>query len=636
MDKKIASITKYSDNKLQEYLNKEKLDVLHKMKIYADDLYYNLGEDTGFTDEQYDMLKETLQRRDKDYSVPIGTTLREGENRKELPFWLGSMNKFKPEDSEDIAKWLIKNKSSEYVIEDKLDGVSCLVIIKNNKIQLFTRGDGVIGADISYLSKYIKSIPKKVKSDISVRGELIIPIDVFNKKYAGKYKNPRNMVAGCTGAKKLKDGLQDIVFVAYEIVGNGTMERPTAQIAAMDYAGFTTVRYKMVEDITIPVLMETLIEFKDSSPYEIDGIIVQADEPYVRNVDGNPDYAFAFKMRLKENLIETEVVAVIWNISKWGQLKPRVEIKPVELRGVTITYATGFNAKYIVDNVIGPGAKIKITRSGDVIPYIVEVVKPSDSPEMPGIPYKWNKTGVDILAEEFGDTMCIKLITNFFHKLGIKQLGEKTIEKMYENGLDTILKIIKAPQERFEEVDGFAARGAERAYENIHEGLQNLSLPIVLGASGIFGFGLGRKRVSNLFNEMPNLLTDYKKMSKKELYTRIMEIDGFSDITTKSIVNNIKWADKFINELKKHGKFKKKQKVDNSLEGMIIVFTGKRDTKLMSDIEARGGKITGTVSKNTSVLIIADGGERQGKALKAEALGIPILERSQFIRQYIK
>jgi NAD-dependent DNA ligase len=115
-----------------------------------------------------------------------------------------------------------------------------------------------------------------------------------------------------------------------------------------------------------------------------------------------------------------------------------------------------------------------------------------------------------------------------------------------------------------------------------------------------------------------------------------MEIDGFSDITTKSIVNNIKWADKFINELKKHGKFKKKQKVDNSLEGMIIVFTGKRDTKLMSDIEARGGKITGTVSKNTSVLIIADGGERQGKALKAEALGIPILERSQFIRQYIK
>ncbi len=139
MDKKIASITKYSDNKFQEYLNKEKLDVLHKMKIYADDLYYNLGEDTGLTDEQYDILKETLQKRDKDYTVPIGTTLREGENRKELPFWLGSMNKFKPEDSEDIAKWLIKNKSSEYVIEDKLDGTKQTLdneyIIKKHNIK---------------------------------------------------------------------------------------------------------------------------------------------------------------------------------------------------------------------------------------------------------------------------------------------------------------------------------------------------------------------------------------------------------------------------------------------------------------------------------------------------------------------
>ena len=635
MDKKIATITKYPDKKLQEYLNKEKLDVLHQMKLYADDLYYNLGEDTGFTDEQYDMLKETLAKRDANYVIPIGSTLREGENRVELPFWLGSMDKFKPEDAEDVAKWLVKNKTSEYIIEDKLDGVSCLVIIKNRKIKLYTRGDGIVGADISYLAKYINSIPKNVKNDINVRGELIIPIEVFNNKYADKYKNPRNMVAGCTGAKKLKDGLQDIVFVAYEIVGKGMMSQPTEQIATLDYAGFTTVRYKLVDNITIPLLMETLIEFKDSTPYEIDGIIVQPDEPYVRNTTGNPEYAFAFKMRLKDNLVETEVVAVLWNISKWGQLKPRVEIKPVELSGVTITYTTGFNAKYIVDNVIGPGAKIKITRSGDVIPYIVEVIKQSDSPEMPGIPYKWNKTGVDIIAEEYGETMCVKLIANFFNKLGIKQLGEKTIQKMYENGLDTILKIIGASQARISEVDGFGERGAERAYENIHEGLQNLSLPVVLGASGIFGFGLGRKRVTNLFNEIPNLLTEYKKISKKQLYARIMEVEGFSDKTTKSIVDNLKWADKFVTVLKKYGKFQQKKKINNSLQGMVFVFTGKRDPQLVSDIEARGGKITGSVSKNTSVLVIADGGERKGKAETAEKLGVPIMERTKFIKKYI-
>ena len=97
-------------------------------------------------------------------------------------------------------------------------------------------------------------------------------------------------------------------------------------------------------------------------------------------------------MRLAVNLRETEVEKVVWNISKWGQIKPRIKIKQVKLGGTKIDYVTGFNAKYIDDNKIGPGAIIKITRSGDVIPHIVEVVKKADQAQMPDISYEWNNT----------------------------------------------------------------------------------------------------------------------------------------------------------------------------------------------------------------------------------------------------
>jgi DNA ligase (NAD+) len=157
-------------------------------------------------------------------------------------------------------------------------------------------------------------------------------------------------------------------------------------------------------------LVEKLVEFKQDSPYEIDGIIVQADIKYTRNTSGNPDYAFAFK--ILSEVAETTVINVEWNISKWGALKPRVEIEPVELAGVLITYATGFNAKFIKDNEIGPGSRILITRSGDVIPYILKILTRTEA-DMPTIEYVWNETGVDIISEN-PDEMCIKRMLSFF------------------------------------------------------------------------------------------------------------------------------------------------------------------------------------------------------------------------------
>ena len=637
MNTLVKKISKYSDNDLQKYFNTEKLDTLHKLKLYLDDIYYNTGQDSGLKDYQYDMLKETLDKRDPDYVVPVGARIREGENRVKLPYWLGSMDKFKPNSEQEIKRWLLDNKAPQYNIEYKLDGVSCLLISTGGKIKLYTRGDGIVGADISYLAQYFKTIPKLSK-DIAVRGELIMPVKTFTDKYSDEYANPRNMVAGRVNAKEIRPGLSDIDFIAYEIVGDGIMPAPTQQLDTMQKLGFKTVPNKVIDkdELNVETLVATLAKFNKESIYEIDGIIVQSNIPYERNTEGNPTYAFAFKVQGQE--IDTEVLGVTWNISKWGQLKPTVELKPIKLGGVIIKNTTGFNANFIEQNSIGPGAIVKMIRSGEVIPYILEVVSPApDGPEMPDIPYRWNKTRIDIIAEEFGPVMCIKLITDFFKKLGIKHVAEKGIEKMYEDGLNSLFKILAAPQSRIAQVPGFGEKGAERTYTNIHSNLKDLSLPTVLGASGIFGFGMGRKRTENLFNEYPKILEEYSTISSKELYEKVLKIEGFSDITAKQVVDNIYWADMFIKIMQIFATFKSNTKISDALKGKKIVFSGFRDAKLEEIVVSMSGKMTTSISSNTNILVVASkGGVPTGKVKKAMEIGtIEILTKQEFIDKYI-
>lgn len=637
MNTLIKKISKYSDNDLQNYFNTEKLDTLHKLKLYLDDIYYNTGKDSGLKDYQYDMLKETLDNRDPDYVVPVGARIREGENRIKLPYWLGSMDKFKPNSEQEIKRWLLDNKATQYNIEYKLDGVSCLVISVGGKTKLYTRGDGIVGADISYLAQYFKTIPKLSK-DIAVRGELIMSVKTFTDKYSDEYANPRNMVAGRVNAKEIRPGLTDIEFIAYEIVGDDIMPAPTEQLDTMKKLGFKTVPNKVVDkdDLNVETLIETLAKFTKESMYEIDGIIVQSNIPYERNTSGNPSYAFAFKVQGQQ--IDTEVLGVTWNISKWGQLKPTVELKPIKLSGVLIKNTTGFNANFIEQNSIGPGAIVKMIRSGEVIPYILEVISPApDGPEMPDIPYRWNKTRIDIIAEEFGPVMCIKLITDFFKKLGIKHVAEKGIEKMYEDELNTLFKILAAPQYRIAQVPGFGEKGAERIYTNIHSNLKDLSLPTVLGASGIFGFGMGRKRTENLFNEFPNILEEYSTISSKELYEKVLKIEGFSDITAKQVIDNISWANRFIKIMQIFATFKSNTKISDVLKGKKIVFSGFRDAKLEEIVVSMSGKMTTSISSNTNILVVASkGGVPTGKFKKAMEIGtIEILSKQEFIDKYI-
>ena len=633
----INILKNYDYNEFKTYLESNTNQKLLELKSYFDNIYYNT-DITGISDEKYDLIVDTIKTRDPDYHSTIGHTVREGENRVRLPYWLGSMDKIKPEDVNIITRWILKNPAEKYIIETKLDGISALFIFKNTEKKLYTRGDGIVGADISYLTEYINNIPNNLNSEIVVRGELIMKKRTFETKFSSNYANPRNMVAGRLGGKILREGIHDIDFIAYEIITEQEEESPSTQINRLNSMGFTTVRNQIISTIEIEELIDTLLLFKEKSEYEIDGIIVQPDKEYIRNISGNPDYAFAFKMRFEENLKQAEVLEVEWNISKWGQLKPIVIIKPIQLGGVTNSKATGHNGKFIFDNNIGPGAIISITRSGDVIPYIVAVIQPATEPQMPDIPYKWDETRTNIFTETNGCEMCVKLLTSFFSSLGVKFVSESTIRKLHNNGYNNLFKILRATEDEISVIETFGKVSAKRIYNNIHNNLQNLSIPLVLGASGVFGFGLGKKRIETLFKDIPDILTIYKNISRDEMMERVLNVEGFAEKTALKIVDNLVWADKLIFLLSEFATFEK-EIIENNNEFIFskkFVISGFRDKILENEIVRKGGKIVSSVSKNTDFLIVKNLNETSSKIVKARELSIRIIEVDEFKTTYLQ
>ena len=658
MDKLIQKISKLKTTEtLQSFLDEQDIDQLILLDEYLRDKYHNEGIQV-IQDTKYDLIKESLKIRNPDWQEPIGAKIQEGDNRVKLPFWLGSMDKIKQEEDTKIKNWITKNKiideiSDKYIVSSKLDGVSCLAVFDNQKIKLYTRGDGTIGSDISHLKKYIKTIPNELTVEkLAVRGELIIPEKVFQKKYSKLYQNQRNMIAGLIGSKTSREGLSDIHFVVYEIVGESKMPSPETQLEILKKNKFEVVNHTFTNEIDSNILTNFLIKMKKDSQYELDGIIVQTNIEYTRNKDKNPKYAFAFK--IQGDSIETSVINVEWNVSQWGALKPIVNIKPVKISGVTISKATGYNGRFIVDNNIGPGAIVTIIRSGDVIPKIINVVKISDSgkPDLPNILYKWTDTHVDLIVseedkednQEISNKMCVKRITRFFEKLNIKEIGQSRVQKLFDNGIDTLIKIISSSKEEL--INGLESeKHGEKIYENIKTALTNIKPSDLLGATGVFGEGIGQRKLEVLFETIPDILSI--KTSKSELKELIMKAPGFSDISADLIIDNLKYGISFMESIKpfiiNNISYKQKKNIvldstiEQTLSKKIFVVSGFRDNgELKLEIEKRGGQLIDTWKANASGVIVGKKalGQETGKVKKALDKGIKVYTVDEFRAEF--
>ena len=434
----------------------------------------------------------------------------------------------------------------------------------------------------------------------------------------------------------MDEKIHDVHFVTYEVIVPEL--KPSEQMQLLVDQGFETVlnRGVMASDLTNELLSETLVKWRSEYLYEIDGVIVSDDKIYDRK-SGNPDHAFAFKMVLSDQIAEAKVVDVIWTPSKDGYLKPRVQIEPIQLGGVKIEYATGFNAAFIEQNKIGVGALIQIIRSGDVIPHIRSVTTPAEQTKMPSVPYKWNDTHVDIMLEDASSDTTVreKNVTGFFKGIGVDGLSSGNITRIIDAGYDTVPKIINMTKADFEKV-GFKTL-AQKFVDGIKDKIVAAPLLVLMSSSNIFGRGFSEKRMELVLEAYPDILLSPD--SNQEKIKKIASIKGMAKKSAEAFVEKISDFVKFMDECGLQDKLSGSPvavvaNTGHPLYKKSVVMTGIRDAQVTEALKSVGANLGTSVSKNTVAVIAKSSDEDTGKAAEARKIGVPIMTPAEFMAKY--
>lgn len=589
---------------------------------FLSDKYYNSNESI-VPDNIYDTLVDILKVKSpkNKFLSQIGSPIKDSKLKVKLPYAMPSLDKFKP--SNNLLEPWLEEYLGPYYLSDKLDGISGLLCNIDNEIKLYTRGDGLYGQDISELMKYIK-IQINIPNNTIIRGELIMSKNNFIKiNNNDQFKNARNTVAGLVNSKTISKEIANVTeFIAYNLIQPSM--KYVDQLKFFKKYKINTVyviNKKKIDDNTLIDIFNTR---RNESSYEIDGIVVTDDSTIhipLKNVVENPKYSFAFKMQLDDQKMITKVIDVEWECSKYGYIKPKIKIEPVKLVGVTITYITAFNAKYVIDNKIGNNSIVEIIRSGDVIPHINKVIKMSDKPILPPFKYKWNNTKVDIIIDDEDsyckDIISIKKIDCFFSSIGVKYLSEGIITKLYHAGYNNVFKIIKRINNRDElyNIDGLGKRSIDKIFDNIVTSMNNLTLDSLMYGSTLFGRGFGKKRFKEIIKYYPNLINTSIKVDD------IIKIDGFDNITAKQFIDNFNSFKIFYKKLGNIYDISyinniKQKKLGTLFANNKIVFSGFRNEHIKIFIEDNGGKVTDSISKNTNLLIYTDKTSKFNKAVE--------------------
>lgn len=651
-----SKISNETLNKIQKdpkhFAESVSISELVKILKTLSSVYYNTGESL-VDDQTFDILKDTLEERDpkNPFLNEVGAPVE--RLKVQLPYPMSSLSKIKPE-KDTLTAWLKKYKGP-YVVSDKLDGTSAQYYKESaNNFKLYSRGDGIEGQDITHLIPFV--IQKSVKTEAipvgtSIRGEIIISKNDF-KKISDIMKNARNASSGVVNSKTIDKNVAKLCqFVAYAVLHpNYKFEE---QMKLLKQYGFKVADYTVEKNLTYEMLSNRLIDRRKNGEFEVDGLVVFDSSQVYQPTAENPDYGFAFKTIMQDQVAQTRVVKVEWNPSKNGYLKPTLEVEPVELGGTTVTHATAFNAKFIVDNKLGPDAIVKIVRSGDVIPYIMEIVKPAEEPQMPDVAYKWNDTHVDIILKDIygaqADAVAIKLITFFFATLGVEYIGEGIVAKLVNTGYKTIPKIIDAfknKKDKLTDIEGLGQKMIEKIWINMENALKHTNLATFMAASHVFGRGFGVRKLNEILNVYPDIMNS--KWTQKEMIENIEKIKGFSSTTATQFAKNFNDFKKFYNEVNKiidisyleevpEESESEEEQANLDLQGKAFVFTGFRDKDLEKQISDRGGRVASAVSSKTTAVIKPDGSEeKSGKIKDAEKDNVEILTKSEFVNKYLK
>lgn len=651
---------------------KELTDIINKASIE-----YYVNDNPSITDQEYDdYYRELLNLEEKypEYKLKDSPTNKVGGqvvDKFEKVTHKTPMLSFDDIFNEDEIKAFDERirktcPNATYTLEPKMDGLSgSLIYEKGVLVRAATRGDGVVGEDITHNVKTIKSVPLKLNKeiDIEVRGEIYMSKKSFEKCNEDRKKNnealfanPRNAAAGSVRQLDSKVAAKrGLDYMAYFIPNPDEygIKTQSESLKFLKELGFLT-NYKLngVACNTDEIIsyIESLGEKRDDLPFEIDGVVLKVnsleDEAKLGFTQRVPRWGIAYKFPAKEVL--TKLKEIKFTVGRTGKITPNAIFDPVHVAGSIVSKATLHNEDYCLDKDIRVGDVISIRKAGDVIPEVVEVKKERRTGDE--TPFKMidkcPMCGSDLVKED-ANYFCknphcparkIESLIHFASRdtMNIDGLGERIIEDFYNMGfIKDISDIYRLDnhKEDLMELEGFGEKSITNLLTSIENSKSN-SLEKVLFALGIRHVG---KKTAKILAKRYKTIDNLINASEEEL----TNINDIGEIIAKSVKEYFSKEEnlKLVDELKQLGlNFTyESTSVNDTLDGMTFVLTGtlehyKRE-ELTKILEDKGAKVTSSVTKKTTGVIVGDKpGSKYDKALK---LGIKIYEEKD-IEELIK
>jgi len=676
---------------LEDFLNQIKSSLLNY------NLEYRKGNSL-ITDKQFDYIEEVYRiwRPSDEYFDNIGYDVENDKRKQKLPFQMASMDKL--HSMIEINKWVKNKgipNDTWYVISAKLDGNSIAEDLDTK--DAWTRGNGIIGRYSKTHINIIESsnsnrnnyhdlikIDNENNTDIYTYGEVIISNNKFEKyktliteQSSDIPSHPRNTVAGFIRSDVAPQELEIADYIRYGIVfKNGVEIEKQQELKICNKINKIPIQYTVLQlkDISEDVLLNLYQQW--GKDYEIDGLIIEVNDIATRNKLGretsnnNPAYARAYKGNFNA-VKNVMLLSHTYDMTKQGNLSIVGKIPTTILNGAEITNPTLNNASYVVKYGLYPNTEVGVIRSGGVIPKIIsvnnhkipfeyqfetkkeyEIVRDKlikirqaelnihNKPILTTCPscnskLEWDENEVhQVCNNDLCPAQKFYKVVSFFNTLEVSEVGEPTIQLLFDNGYDTIKKILELDRNTLETFDRIGERKAEIIYNNIHSKMKDVVLEKLQHASNLFGRA-GSKKLK--------LINDYISAKPTKIIT-IINLTTIKGISSKLAINYIDGIDKFnlfladVNSNHTHITIKEnkpKALTSNSCSNINVVFSGIRNKILQQTIIDNGGIIGSGISKKTSHLVMKVIGSGSSKEVKATKLGVNIMTINDFT-QYIQ
>jgi len=633
---------------------------LSKIKELVEKLnYYTKLYDEGrpeISDKEWDDMYFELQKIERESGIYLEDSPTQRVNFQVV----NKLNKVehnhpmlsldKTKDTNEIQKFIYNN---DYIAMAKMDGLTCSLKYVNGKlVSAETRGNGLVGEDILHNALQVKNIPKRIdfQDELVVDGEIICTYENF-KEFESEYKNPRNFASGSIRLLDSKESsMRRLSFIAWDcITGLEDIEKLSTKLLKLNTLGFTVVPF-MAGEYSIDDTISTIQSIAQEAGYPIDGIVYKYDIVSEYEAAGKTDHHFKGGLAYKfyDEEYETTLRDVEWTMGRTGVLTPVALLEPINIDGSEVSRASLHNIsimdelgiRYQDTKVMVYKANMIIPQISRVLPYEGEIASLINIPAVcpicgePTIIKGENGVRVLYCSNPSCEGKLINRLDHFFGKKGLdaKGLSKATFEKLIDWGwIENIKDVFKLKEHKkeWEKMQGFGEKSVEKILQAI-EDCKSCSLEAVISAAGIplIGRTVGKdlsKRFGSYteFREAVESGFDFTSFGGYgwEMHKAISDFD-YSELDY--IVDNylqIKENKKEENELK--------------LKDLTFCVTGKvhiwknRDS-LSALIESLGGKVTGSVSKNTNYLINNDINSTSAKNKKAQELGIPILSEEDF------